>query len=151
MSSAGSGFLVFAAVLSALAALAHVGVVIGGPDWYRWFGAGEGMARLAERGSAYPAVITLLIASMLAAWSAYALSGAGVLPVMPLLRLALVSITLVYTLRGLAGFVLAWLAPGGNSPTFWVWSSLICLFVGVVHAIGLYRAWPGLSAVHAIP
>jgi len=143
--------LVFAAVLSALAALAHVGVVIGGADWYRLFGAGEGMARLAERGSPYPAAITLLIAAVLAVWSAYALSGAGVLPVLPLLKLALASITVVYTLRGLAGFVIAWAAPGGNSPTFWIWSSVICLFVGVVHVIGLYRAWPQLSAVPAMP
>ena len=148
MTSAGSGFLLLAAALSALASLAHVGVVIGGPGWYRFFGAGEGMAQLASRGSLYPAVITLLIAAVLGVWSAYALSGAGMLPALPLLKLVLVLITLVYTVRGLAGFVLASVAPGGNSPAFWWWSSTICLVFGIVHAIGLYRAWPGLSAAH---
>lgn len=57
MSHAGSNFLIIAAALSALAALAHVGVVIGGPAWYRFFGAGEGMAQLAESGSWYPATM----------------------------------------------------------------------------------------------
>lgn len=29
---------------------------------------------------------------------------------------------------------------------FWVWSSLIVLTYGVVYAVGLWRAWPVLSA-----
>jgi hypothetical protein len=37
-------------VLSAAAALLHIAVIVGGAEWYRFFGAGEGMARLAERG-----------------------------------------------------------------------------------------------------
>lgn len=128
-----------------MAALAHIGVILGGPAWYRFFGAGEGMARLAASGSWYPALITLGIALALAVVSAYALSGAGLLPKLPLLRTVLVAVTAVYLLRGVAGFVLAVVAPGGNSPTFWVWSSVICLALGAVHAIGLTRAWAVLS------
>ncbi len=142
MTHPGSGALVFAAALSALAALAHVGVVVGGPAWYRFFGAGEAMARLAAGGSLYPAVLTLGIAAVLAGWSAYALSAAGVLPPLPLLRIVLVGITGIYLLRGLAGFVLAVVAPAGNSPAFWAWSSAICLFIGGVHAYGLVKLWP---------
>jgi hypothetical protein len=145
LNSAGSGFLILAAALSALAALAHVGIVVGGPAWYRFFGAGEGMARLAESGSWYPALITFGIAGVLSLWSACALSAAGVLSTLPFLRTVLVLITAVYLLRGVAGFVLASVAPGGNSPAFWVWSSIICLFVGAVHAIGLAKRWPWLS------
>src|SRR5688500_8521572 len=64
---------IFAAgVLSAVAAALHIGVILGGPAWYRFFGAGEGMARMAERGSAKPALITLGIAIVLAIWAAYA-------------------------------------------------------------------------------
>ncbi len=86
MDSPGSGLLLLAAIFSALAALAHVGVVIGGPAWYRFFGAGEGMARLAESGSWYPALITLGIAAVLAVWSAFALSAADLLPAFPYLK-----------------------------------------------------------------
>lgn len=38
--------------LSAIAALLHVGIIIGGPSWYRFFGAGERMARAAAAGHA---------------------------------------------------------------------------------------------------
>ncbi len=141
MTSPGASALVLAAALSALAALAHVGVVIGGPAWYRFFGAGEGMARLAASGSLYPALVTLAIAGVLAGWSVYALSAAGLVPPLPLLRTVLVAITGIYLLRGLAGFVLAVVAPAGNSPAFWVWSSLICLAIGGVHAYGLVKRW----------
>lgn len=144
--SAGSSLLLLAAALSALAALAHIGVVLGGPSWYRFFGAGEGMARMAASGSWYPATITLGIALVLAGWSAYAASAAGVLPALPLLRAVLVAITAVYLLRALAGFVLAAFAPGGNGPAFWVWSSLICLVIGLVHAVGLTKRWRLLTA-----
>jgi len=56
--------------LSAIAALLHLGCIPGGPAWYRFFGAGERMARLAEAGSWRPAVVTLSIAALLASWSA---------------------------------------------------------------------------------
>jgi hypothetical protein len=144
-SAAGSGLLILAAACSAAAALAHVGVVLGGPAWYRFFGAGEGMARLAASGSPYPALVTLAIAAVLAVWAAYAAAAAGLLPALPLLRTALVAITLVYLLRGLGGFVLAVVAPGGNSPAFWAWSSAICLAIGMVHALGLALHWAVLS------
>ena len=36
---------------SAIAALAHLGCIIFGGDWYRFFGAGEQMARMAEAGN----------------------------------------------------------------------------------------------------
>jgi hypothetical protein len=147
--STGSTLLLLAAAFSAAAALAHVGIVLGGPAWYRAFGAGEGMARLAASGSWYPALITLGIACVLASWSAYATSAAGLLPPLPYLKPVLVVITTIYLVRGLGGFFLAAWAPGGNSPAFWFWSSAICLTIGVVHAAGLWRQWPLLVASHS--
>jgi hypothetical protein len=146
--SAGSNLLLLGAALSAAAAAAHIGVVLGGPAWYRFFGAGEGMARLAAAGSLYPALITVGIAAVLAGWSAYAVSAAGLLPHFPFLKGVLVAITGVYLLRGIGGLMVAPLAPGGNSASFWVWSSAICLVIGVVHAVGLLKRWPLLSAGH---
>ena len=51
--------LVIAGTFSILAAVLHVGVVIGGANWYRFFGAGESMAQMAEQGLLKPTVITL--------------------------------------------------------------------------------------------
>ncbi|HYE42067.1 MAG TPA: hypothetical protein VEA15_01635 [Caulobacteraceae bacterium] len=140
----GRNWLIAGALLSALAALLHVGCIIGGPDWYRFFGAGEELARAAERGSPMPAVITAGIAAVLAIWSAYALSGAGVLPRLPLLRTALVAITAVYLLRGLVLAPLLVLQPQAVHG-FTLWSSLIVLAYGLVHATGTALGWRSMA------
>jgi len=133
-------FLIIGAVLSAIAAIAHIGIIIFGAPWYRFFGAGEQMAILAEQGSMRPTVITSLIAIVLAIWSLYALSGAGAIGRLPLLRLGLSVITTIYLARGVLGFFLM-NNPMGRSPEFWLWSSSICLTVGLVYLIGLIQVW----------
>ena len=97
------------------------------------------MARGAEKGHLFPTLITLAIAAVLSAWAAYALSGAGVIGPLPLLRPALCLITLVYLLRGLLGPVL--LRNTGHTRRFVVVSSLICSVYGAVHLAGLVQVW----------
>jgi hypothetical protein len=132
--------LAVGALLSAVAALLHLGIIAGGPPWYRFFGAGEGFARAAADGRWYPTVVTLGIAAVLFVWSAYALAGAGVVTRLPLLKAALVGITAVYLVRGIA-FAPLILAKGGTLTPFVVWSSLICLGYGLVHLVGLVQRW----------
>jgi hypothetical protein len=137
-------FLVAGATLSALAALLHLGCIAFGAPWYRFFGAGEQMAQLAIAGSWYPVVVTLAIAGVLGGWTLYALSGAGVVLRLPMLRTALCAITAVYLLRGTLVLPLIEHLPG-RSATFWWWSSAICLGIGLVHLVGLWQAWPRLG------
>lgn len=144
MRNAGTAWLTAGALLSAAAAILHLAVIAGGPDWYRFFGAGEGMARLAERGSPKPALITLVIAAVLAGWSLYALAGAGRIRRLPLLRTALVAISAVYLARGLV-VVPALAVNSGRVDPFLLWSSLIVLTYGIVYAVGTFRAWPALA------
>ncbi len=132
--------LLVAAFLSAIAALLHVGIVVGGAPWYRFFGAGERMAASAAAGRFYPAVVTSGIATVLALWSAYALSGAGILAPLPQLKLALFVITGIYLVRGLAIVPLLTFARSRSTP-FLVWSSFVCIFYGVVHLLGLTQVW----------
>jgi len=140
-------WLLAAATLDAIAALLHLGCIAIGAPWYRFFGAGERMAQSAESGSAHPALVTTAIATVLLLWSGYALSGAGVIRRLPLLRTALCAITGVYLLRGLVGLSLAFMHDAlGRSATFWFWSSTVCLAFGLVHLIGLRATWPQLAA-----
>ena len=134
--------LVLAAALSAIAAALHLAVIAGGPEWYRFFGAGERMARLAEARSAVPTVVTLGISAVLALWAVYAAAGAGLLRPLPFTAAALLVITSIYVLRGLA-IVPAALSPALRTP-FNLWSSAICLAIGLVHAIGLWQVWKRL-------
>ena len=132
--------LVVGACLSALAAVLHLGIIVKGATWYRFFGAGESMARAAEAGRLYPAIVTTAIACVLALWSALALSAAGVIEPLPLLRPALCAITLVYLLRGLV-LVPVLFMPRTAATTFWIWSSAICLVFAAAHLVGLVQVW----------
>ena len=140
----GRKFLIAGGILSLLASLLHLAVIAGGPDYYRFFGAGEGMARMAEEGLIYPVIVTLCIALILAAWAYFAFAGAGLVWKPPLLKTGLVAITAVYLLRGLVLFpMLIFAADMVNS--FAIWSSLIVLVYGLVYAIGIWKAWGSLS------
>ena len=141
MEATRNAFLIAGALLSALAAALHVGCIVFGAPWYRFFGAGERMAQMAIAGNWYPTVVTAAIASILTVWSLYALSGAAVIRALPLLRPALCVVTTIYLLRGLAILPLAVL---GKTTPFWWWSSTICLLIGIVHLIGLSQVWTRL-------
>ena len=127
--------LLFGGILSLIAALLHISIIFGGPDWYRFFGAGEEMAIMAENGSWYPPLVTSGIALVLFIWALYAFSGAGIIRKLPLLRTGLVIISGIYLLRGLAIIPAYFLMPEVID-SFLVWSSLICLLYGISYAIG---------------
>ncbi len=132
--------------MSLAAAALHIACIFGGPDWYRFFGAGEPIARAAERGSWGPPLITLGIASILAIWAAYAFAGANLLPRLPLMRTALVAISTIYLARGLMVFYPPLIGRSDLSTAFMLWSSLIVLAIGIAYAIGTWRAWPFLTS-----
>jgi hypothetical protein len=136
-------WLIAAAVLSGIAALLHVAIVIGGAQWYRFFGAGEKMALAAQTGRVYPAIVTMGIAAVLSVWAAYALSAAGLLMTLPFLKWGLMAITAIYLLRGLAIIPLSLFALDQVTP-FLFWSSVICTGYGVVHLIGVMQVWAKL-------
>ncbi len=145
---AGKKWLVIGGGLSALAAILHVAVIAGGPAWYRFFGAGEGMARAAEQGSSAPALVALAIAAILAVWALYAFSGAGIIRRLPLLRTALILISCVYLLRAIA-LLPALVVRPELVDRFAVVSSLVVLAYGLAYAIGTWRRWPALTAAAA--
>lgn len=129
---------------SGVAALLHLGCVLVGAEGYRLLGAGERMAGLAEQGHWYPVLVAWLIASVLAAWSLYALSGAGLIRRLPWLRSGLSGIAAIYILRGVT-FPLIMPAFPENSMTFWIVTSFISLVIGGFYAVGTYRLRAELS------
>jgi hypothetical protein len=101
------------------------------------------MALAAEAGRWYPTIVTAAIATVLAVWSAYALSGAGVLRALPLRKPILATIAFIYFLRSLA-LVPALLMPRTDATAFWLWSSSICLIFAAAHLFGLTQVWSRL-------
>jgi len=139
----GAQALVVGAVLSALAAAAHLACIVIGAPAYRFMGAGEPMARAAAAGKLRPTLVTLGVAAVLFLAAAYALSGAGVIGPLPLTKAALALICAVYLGRAVAFPVLMPVFPG-NSNTFWRVSSAICGVLGGVHLCGTLALWPTL-------
>lgn len=137
--------LIIAGCLSFLASILHIGCIIGGADWYLFFGAGESMAQMAAQGDAYPTVVTLIIASILTIWGLYALSGAGVILKLPLLKPCLLLITFIYFFRGIVGLIAPFVISANwveqNSIMFWLVSSVICCVYGAFYLLGTMKLW----------
>lgn len=140
--------LLIGALMSAAAALLHLAIIAKGASWYRYFGAGETFARAAEQGRPWPHLVTLCIALLLLTCAAYAGAAAAQLQPLPAMRPTLVLITATYLLRGAALLPLLLFAPRQLTP-FVLWSSLLCLAIGTVHAVGVALVWPSLAATPA--
>jgi hypothetical protein len=133
-------FLILGAMLSAIAAALHLACIYFGAPLFRFLGT-EAMAVMYESGNTTePIIVCILLACIFLTWSAYALSGAGVIPKLPLLRTALVCISLIYLARGIAFPLLAPYFPE-NTMAFWYCSSAIVLIIGLIHVIGLVQVW----------
>jgi hypothetical protein len=144
--SAGSRWLVIGGWLSLTASALHIACIMGGPDWYRFFGAGEALAQADARGSWVPAIMAFGIATILALWAAFAFSGAGRIKRLPLLRTGLVVISAIYLARGLLLIPLHLMRPQ-LTDSFAIWSSLIVFIYGVAYAVGTWRAWRSMTPV----
>jgi putative oxidoreductase len=145
-------WLLLGGLFSGVASLLHVAIILGGATWYRFFAAGERMARMAARGSLYPTILTAGIAVVLAVWALYALSGAGVIRRLPFLRLALGAIAAVYLARGILAIPAVllldtpYLIELRGRMTFMVVSSAICVVMGLCYAAGAVAAAPWYSS-----
>ena len=96
------------------------------------------MAQAAEAGQWRPTLVTLVIASGLAAMAFYAGAAAAQLPPQPLQRVLLLVFAAVLLVRALA---FPWLKPmfPENSALCWWVSSGICLVMALVHGWGAWR------------
>ncbi len=136
--------LLIAGILNATAAILHIGCIYFGAAWYRFFGAGEQMALMAEKGSLQPTIITSGIVIVLSIWASYAFAAAADVK-LPYMRPVLIVITSIYLIRAVVGGVLALMdIELGRSVDFWFWSSAISLIFASAHLLGLKQVWSRL-------
>ena len=138
--------LLAAGLLSAAIALLHVVIIFVGAPAYRYFGAGEQMARQAEAGSSFPGLLTATVTIFFAVFELYGLAGAAISPRPPLLRTGLIVIGVIYALRGLllAPQVAAYVSNAPHlAPKDLVFSAA-SLLIGLLFLFGTWQAWPNL-------
>jgi len=128
--------LILGGTFSFLFALMHLVIIYIGAPAYQFFGAGDSMVSLAERGSWVPAVVTLGVTAVLFGFTGYAWAAADLVSGLPFVFAGTLTVGLIYTLRG-AGVVVMFFMPQDVSG-FDLWSSALAFFVGVVHLVGLY-------------
>jgi hypothetical protein len=143
----GGAWLLAASAASFAVAALHVAMTFVGTSAYEYFGAPVNLVAAARRGSAVPALITLIIALVFAAFGLYGLSGAGRAPRLPALRVLLVGISGIYLLRGLVVFPEFILYFHVRAlPARMMVFSLVALVIGLIHAVGTARSWGALNA-----
>jgi hypothetical protein len=140
MVGTGAQALIAGGTLTAIAAVAHLACIVMGAPAYRFMGAGEHMARAVEAGKLKPTLVTLAIAAVLLGWAIYAFSGAGVIGPLPFTGFVLPAACAVYLARAV-GFPLLKPRFPENSTAFWLWSSGICLVLGLLYAFGSIHVW----------
>ncbi|VFQ46798.1 hypothetical protein [Desulfoluna butyratoxydans] len=147
MMKTGNPCLAVAGCCSVAIAALHTGIVIGGRDWYHFFGAGESMVAMAENGSWVPMGITTAIILVFLVFGLYAFSGAGYVRRLPFTRAALVMISCVYLTRGIGSIPVIvfvehpYLEEMNTRIVFVFVSSVLSLVIGVLHGIGTLALW----------
>lgn len=104
-SAPGATLLKTAAALLFLLAAGHLVCLFRLDDTFRLYGIEPFMRRLAEHGSALPYLATAGVAAGLAGCGLYALSAAGCIARLPMLRTGVYAIAAVFLLRAAAGTV----------------------------------------------
>jgi len=113
---------------------AHVVSLIWIWSVFRAVGIERDMRLLAEGGAALPYVVTLIVAAGFSLFGLYALSGAGDLRRLPLLRSGLVVIAVIYLYRASWG-----IAAVADADPAQVAFAVIALLVGLCYAAGAFR------------
>ncbi len=143
----GSLILTIGGGLSLALSILHIGMIFIGAPAYRYFDAGDWMVRQAEKGSLIPALLTLLVALVFAAFGAYAFSGSGLIQTLPLIRPSLIVIGSIYCLRGLLVILELrsyFKAPSESSPQL-IAFSFTSLSIGIVYLMGIWVSWDSIS------
>jgi hypothetical protein len=136
-------YIILTGIVALIGALLHIAIMIGGPDWYAFFGAPEGLVQMARAGNLRAPVSCLIIAGILFVFTAYAFSAAGLIKRLPMLRVISGLIAIVLILRGLIFIPLILWKPESLSgicdcrsiDTFILVTSAICLAMGIGYAM----------------
>ena len=131
-------FLIAGGMISTLISIMHVLLVLK-PALFVYISAGQEsmLAQLAVQGSSPTTIATVALALIFAVWAIYAFSGAGLIRPLPLLRAALILISVIYLFRALAIFTEINMVMNQGYPFRFVVFSAISLIAGLFYLFGV--------------
>ena len=133
ITSPGAFMLISVAALALFTALSHMSCIVLGPECYRAQMAPEALIELSKSKPWRAAFETTLVSLLFVATAIFCLSGAGVIRKVPLLKPAIISISVICTLRGIATLPLSILFPEQVTPfsiiagTLWFFAGTLCI------------------------
>ena len=131
-------FLIAGGMISTLISIMHVLLVLK-PALFVYISAGQEsmLAQLAVQGSSPTTIATVALTLIFAVWAIYAFSGAGLIRPLPLLRAALILISVIYLFRALAIFTEINMVMNQGYPFRFVVFSAISLIAGLFYLFGV--------------
>ena len=129
-------FLIIAAVIAIVTALAHLSCIYLGESCYRSQLAPEVIIQSAVNGTLLAPLATILVSSLFLLCASYALSAANMIMKLPLLKTAVYSISILCLFRGLATIPL-WLAYPEMFGSFPTIAGVTWFISGVLFFLGI--------------
>jgi hypothetical protein len=147
----GNLFLIIGSILNFAIAALHIVIIFIGGQGYRYFGAGEDMARMDEAGSWQPALLTSAVTLVFIFFGFYGLAGAGRFRKLPFMKTMLIVIAVIFLIRG-AGMIaeVYMMIVDPSYPSQMIFFSAAALLVGICYSIGIRKNWSRLSAVSSV-
>ena len=144
-------YVIASATLCAIGGVVHLAAIPLGAPWYALIGAPRGIVHMLGQGSLRPVVTCVAIAVLLAVWSGYGFSAAGLVRRLPAQRAVLAVVALVLISRSIVLPGLAAYAPSALTGIcgrcqdlngFVIATSALCLFIGVAYAAAAMQPTP---------
>ena len=129
-----SKLLISAGVIASASAIWHLLCIIGGPNWFAFARAPQQIIDSSQQGTLLAPIGTVIVASLMFACTVFAFSAAGLMRKVPLLKTALITISILCITRALIAiptFI--------NSAGLDIWqiiASSVWFYVGISFAAG---------------
>lgn len=129
-----SKFLISAGVIAAASAVWHLLCILGGPSWFVFARAPQKIIESAQQGTLLAPIGTVIVAGLMFACTIFAFSAVGLIRKVPLLKPALITISLLCTLRGL--IAIPFLVTTTGLDVWEVIASSVWFYVGICFIVG---------------
>jgi hypothetical protein len=133
--------LILAGIIAGLSAVWHLLCIVGGPSWFIFARAPSVIITSAQQGTLLAPIGTIIVAALMFSCTIYAFSGAGLIRKIPLLKSALVTISILCLLRVVV--VAPSLLYSSFADTWQVIATSVWLFVGVCFLLGSIAQFGG--------
>ena len=133
--------ILLGAYINILIAILHIICLYNAPYFFEITGVGDNMQRNAEISPILPYVITIIVAVIFFIFGLYGLSAAGKFRRLPFLKFGILSIAIIYIVRGVVGAIINVFIED-HFLWYHLLFSLCALMIGLLYLTGFRKNYP---------